>query len=72
LVLTTLIQTPGHAPADHPGICRIINQIRTPGGIAQVTEQLTEARRRDSEAQLFPEITVSTIAKTICAPASRS
>jgi len=59
--VTTLIKTPGHAPADTLASAGIINQIRTPGGIAQVTEQLTEARRRDSEAQLFPEITVSTI-----------
>ena len=59
--VTTLIKTPGHAPADTVASAGIINQIRTPGGIAQVTELLTEARRRDSEAQLFPEITVSTI-----------
>jgi Tfp pilus assembly protein PilF len=32
-----------------------------PGGVAQVTQQLTDARRKDSEAQLFTEITVSTI-----------
>jgi Flp pilus assembly protein TadD len=39
----------------------IINQIRMPGGVAQVTQQLMEARRKDPEAQLFPEITVSII-----------
>jgi formylglycine-generating enzyme required for sulfatase activity/alpha/beta superfamily hydrolase len=59
--VTTLIKTPGHAPADTLASAAIINQIRTPGGVAQVTQQLMEARRRDPEAQLFPEITVSTI-----------
>src|SRR5437868_6907281 len=34
-----------------------------PGGVAQVTQQLIEARRKDPDAQLFPEITASTIAQ---------
>jgi dienelactone hydrolase len=59
--VTTLIKTPGHAPADTVASAAIINQIRTPGGVAQVTQQLMEARRRDPEAQLFPEITVGTL-----------
>jgi len=59
--LTTLIKMPGHAPADTVASARILDQIRTPGGVAQVTKQLTEARRRDPQAQLFPEITVSIV-----------
>jgi tetratricopeptide (TPR) repeat protein len=59
--VTTLIKTPGHAPADTVASALILNQIRMPGGVAQVTQQLTEARRRDPKAQLFPEITVSII-----------
>lgn len=59
--VTTLIKTPGHAPADTVASGAIINQIRMPGGVAQVTQQLTEARKKDPEAQLFPEITVSII-----------
>jgi len=59
--VTTLIKTPGHAPADTVASASVINQIQMPGGVAQVTQQLTEARRKDREAQLFPEITVSTI-----------
>jgi dienelactone hydrolase len=58
--VTTLIKTPGHAPADTVACASIINQIAT-GGVTQVTEQLLEARRKDPEAQLFPEVTVSTI-----------
>jgi dienelactone hydrolase/uncharacterized damage-inducible protein DinB len=60
-LVTTLIKTPGHAPADTVASAPILNQIRMPGGVAQVTRQLMEARRKDPAAQLFPEITVSII-----------
>ncbi len=59
--VTTLIKTPGHAPADTVACAATIDQIRMPGGVAQVTLQLMEARRKDPEAQLFPEVTVSMI-----------
>jgi tetratricopeptide (TPR) repeat protein len=59
--VTTLIKTPGHAPADTVASASVINQIRMPGGVAQVTQQLIDSRRTDPDAQLFPEITVSTI-----------
>jgi tetratricopeptide (TPR) repeat protein len=59
--VTTLIKTPGHAPADTVASASVINQIQMPGGVAQVTQQLIEARREDPDAQLFPEITVSNI-----------
>jgi tetratricopeptide (TPR) repeat protein len=59
--VTTLIKTPGHAPAATVACASVINQIQMPGGVAQVTQQLIEARRKDPDAQLFPEITVSTI-----------
>src|SRR5436190_19319868 len=61
--VTTLIKTPGHAPADTVASASVINQIRMPGGVAQVTQQLVEARRKDPDAQLFPEVTVSTIGR---------
>jgi hypothetical protein len=59
--VTTLIKTPGHAPADTVASAMILDQIRAPGGVAQATQQLMEARRKDPQAQLFPEITVSII-----------
>jgi hypothetical protein len=59
--VTTLIKTPGHAPADTVASASVINQIQMPGGVAQVTQQLIETRRKDPDAQLFPEITVSSI-----------
>lgn len=60
--VTTLIKTPGHAPADALACAAILNQIEMPGGVAQVTQQLLEARRKDPLAQLFPEISVDIIA----------
>jgi hypothetical protein len=59
--LITLIKTPGHTPADTLASAAIIDQIRMPGGVSQVTQQLIEARRKDPEVQLWPEITVSII-----------
>jgi tetratricopeptide (TPR) repeat protein len=59
--VTTLIKTPGHAPADTVASAAILNQIEAPGGVAQVTQQLAEARRKDPEARLWPEITVSIV-----------
>jgi dienelactone hydrolase len=59
--VTTLIKTPGHAPADTVASAAILNQIRMPGGVAQATQQLMEARRKDPQVQLWPEITVDII-----------
>ena len=59
--VTTLIKTPVHAPADTVASAAIIDQIRMPGGVAQVTQQLMEARRKDPQVQLWPEIIVDMI-----------
>jgi tetratricopeptide (TPR) repeat protein len=58
---TTLIRTPGRAPADTLAAAPILTQLQTPGGAARVTVLLTAARRTDPETQLFPEITASII-----------
>jgi hypothetical protein len=60
-LVTTLIKTPGHAPADTVASASTINEIQTPGGAAKVTQQLNQARQTDPKAQLFPEITASII-----------
>src|SRR5437660_2319077 len=60
--VTTLIKTPGHAPADTVASAAILNQLETPDGVAQATQKLNEARRKDPEAQLWPEVTVDIIA----------
>src|SRR5437588_2109686 len=60
--VTTLIKTPGHVPADTVASAAILNQLETPDGVAQATRRLTEARRKDPKAQLWPEVTVDIIA----------
>lgn len=62
--VTTLIKTPGQAPVDKTSATElpfapIVDQIELPGGVAQVTQQLTEARRKDPKAQLWPEVIVT-------------
>jgi len=55
---TTLIRTPGRAPADPLACAPILRQIEA-GEVEQVAQQLAETRRRDPQAQLFPEISVT-------------
>jgi dienelactone hydrolase len=57
----TLIKTPGHAPADPLAAAAILNQFEMPGGVTLVTQQLTEARRKDLHAELWPEVSVDII-----------
>jgi dienelactone hydrolase len=59
--VTTLIKTVGHAPADTVASAAILDQIRMPGGVAQATQQLAEARRKDPKAQLWPEVALDII-----------
>lgn len=59
--VTTLINTPGHAPADALAAAAILNQLQTSGGAAQATQHLMEARRNDPQAQLWPEVAVDLI-----------
>ncbi len=60
-LVTTLIKTPGLAPADALASAPILNQLWTSGGVARVKEQLMEARRRDPQVQLWPEVNVDII-----------
>src|SRR6266404_3392511 len=59
--VTTLIKTPGHAPADAVASAAILNQFWTSEGVARVKQQLMEARRKDPQVQLWPEINVDII-----------
>lgn len=59
--VTTLIRTPGHAPADAVASAAILNHIELPGEVARVTQQLMEAQRKDPKAQLWPEVNVDII-----------
>jgi tetratricopeptide (TPR) repeat protein len=59
--VTTLIKTPGHAPADSLAAASLLNQLQTPGGTMEVRQQLVEARKKDPQAQLWPEVAVDII-----------
>lgn len=59
--VTTLIRTPGHAPADAVASAVILNQLEMPSGVTQVTQQLMQARRKDAKVQLWPEVNVDII-----------
>jgi len=59
--VTTLLKTPGHAPAESIAAADTINRLEIPGGAEQVTQQLIEARKADPQTQLFPEITAAIV-----------
>jgi len=58
---TTLIKTPGHAPADSLASAATINELQFAGGASQIQQRLTEARKTDPQTQFFPEITASIV-----------
>src|SRR5881227_1342588 len=58
--VTTLIRTPGHAPADSVACAATINQLQVDGA-DRVAQKLAEARQKDPHAQLFPEITAGIV-----------
>jgi len=60
-LVNTLIKTPGHGPADPLAAAAILNQLEVPDGLTQVTRLLTEARKRDPQVQLWPEVSLDII-----------
>ena len=60
-LVTTLIKTLSRAPADALASAAILNQLWTSEGVARAKQQLMEARRRDSQVQLWPEVNVDII-----------
>jgi imidazolonepropionase-like amidohydrolase/dienelactone hydrolase len=54
-LVTTLIRTPGHAPADALAAAPLLNRLQVAGGVAEARQQLLAARERDPQAQLWPE-----------------
>jgi tetratricopeptide (TPR) repeat protein len=62
--VTTLIKTPGHAPAPKelasvPEQVKLLEQIDLPGGADKVAKQLEQARQNDANAKLFDEAIVN-------------
>jgi len=56
----TLLRTPAPRLVDTLASAQVLNQLNF-GGIAEVKQQLLEARKTDPEAQLFPEVTAESI-----------
>jgi dienelactone hydrolase len=57
---STLLGTPAPPLADTLASAQVLNQLNF-GGIAEVKQQLLEARKNDPQAQLFPEVTAESI-----------
>src|SRR3974390_1521200 len=62
--VTTLMKTPGRAPADKssestPQSVQMLNKINIPGGDEKAARKLAEARRSDPKAVIFPETIVN-------------
>ena len=59
--VTTLLKTPGQAPADPLATAPILREIEFGNGVAHAAQQLMEARRRDPNVQLWPEVSLDII-----------
>jgi dienelactone hydrolase len=61
--VTTLIKTPGRAPAakaaSPPQFAQLLNLMEQPGGVNRAAQMLADARLRDPKAVLFPEAIVN-------------
>ena len=59
----TLLRTPAPPVADTLASAQVLNQLNFGGiaGITQVKQQLLEARKKDPQAQLFPEVSADSI-----------
>ena len=62
---TTLVSTPGHAPADPMAAAPILIDVEFDGGVARATRQLLEARKVDPQVQLWPEVCMTSVGGTL-------
>jgi hypothetical protein len=60
---TTLIKTPGRAPADATAAAPLLADVQFNHGATRAEQRLMEARKNDAQAQLWPEISMSIIAQ---------
>lgn len=58
-LVTTLLRTPGHAPADPLATAPMLMDVAFGGGVARATQQLLDARKQDPQAQLWPEVSMT-------------
>jgi dienelactone hydrolase len=59
--VTTLLKTPGHAPADAIAAAQILEEVEFGRGVAYAKQQLMDVRNRDPKVQLWPEISMTTV-----------
>ncbi len=59
--VTTLINSPGHAPADPLAAAPILTDVEFGGGVSRAAKRLMDARKQDPKAQLWPEISMSIV-----------
>ena len=59
--VTTLLTTPGHAPADPLAAAPILREIEFGHGVAHAAQQLMEARKRDPDVHLWAEVSLDII-----------
>ncbi|HEX7960340.1 MAG TPA: alpha/beta hydrolase [Terriglobales bacterium] len=60
---TTLLKTPGHAPTDAVAAGPLLDDVQFNNGAARAEQQLIDARKKDPQAQLWPEISMSIVAQ---------
>jgi dienelactone hydrolase len=60
---STLLRTPALSLVDTLASAQVLNQLNFGGiaGVAEVKQQLLEARKKDPQAQLFPEVSADSI-----------
>jgi pimeloyl-ACP methyl ester carboxylesterase len=63
--VTTLVKTPGHAPADAVAAGPLLAEVEFGNGITHARRLLEEARKQDPKAQLWPEVSMTKIAEDL-------
>jgi formylglycine-generating enzyme required for sulfatase activity/dienelactone hydrolase len=63
--VTTLITTPGHAPADPVAAAPILDRVAWTGDVSGARRQLMQAREGDPQAELWPEISMSIVGQDL-------
>jgi hypothetical protein len=59
--VTTLLKTPGHAPADAIAAAPLLAEVEFENGVGHAQQLLEQARKKDPKAQLWPEISMSIV-----------
>jgi pimeloyl-ACP methyl ester carboxylesterase len=63
--VTTLLKTPGHAPADAVAAGPLLAEVEFGNDVAHARQVLEDARKQDPKAQLWPEISMTKIGEDL-------